>query len=455
MRSGRSFLLMLVVAAGLGGYIYFVEMKRDPAADTATTAREKVFTIQAGTIEDVEITNATSQVVRVSRKDAVWSLVAPEAPLGIEEADTAEVTTVISSLESLERVKVIDENPATVAPFGLAPARIKVAFKTAGDATQKVLLIGNKTPTGGDLYAKLDNAPGVFLIGAFLEDTFNRKSFDLREKTALKFTREAVDSITLAQGTTRVTLAKTGSDWRFSGPNGARADAAAVDALIGQLAQARMTSIAAAAASTAKPAEYGLDKPQVVATIGAGSTKAEIAIGKKEDDTHFFARDLSRPLVFGVDKTLLDELLKKADDFRVKDVFAYRSFTATGMDVAFAGQTHTFAKKKAEGETSLEKWWQTAPASKELESAKFDDFLMTMSNLRAESFAATAHTGGEAITITARFGDAAPPQTETVTLRKVGTVVHAIRAGEPGAAVVSTADFDRALGLFKELTSAK
>ena len=33
MRSGRSFLLLLVVAAGLGGYIYFVEMKRDPAAD--------------------------------------------------------------------------------------------------------------------------------------------------------------------------------------------------------------------------------------------------------------------------------------------------------------------------------------------------------------------------------------------------------------------------------------
>ena len=55
----------------------------------------------------------------------------------------------------------------------------------------------------------------------------------------------------------------------------------------------------------------------------------------------------------------------------------------------------------------------------------------------------------------ATAGDAAAPQTETVTLRKVGTVVQAIRAGETGAAVVSTADFDRALGLFKELTSAK
>jgi len=53
--------------------------------------------------------------------------------------------------------------------------------------------------------------------------------------------------------------------------------------------------------------------------------------------------------------------------------------------------------------------------------------------------------------VTARFGDASAPQTETVTLRKVGTVVHAIRTGEPGAAVVSTADFDKAMGLVKEL----
>jgi len=450
MRSGRAFLGLLVVAAGLGGYIYFVEMKRDPAADTATPAREKVFTIAAGSIEEVEITNATSQVTRATRKDTTWSLAAPEAV----DADMTEVSTVISSLESLERVKVIDDNPASAAAFGLAPPRIKVAFKTAGDAAQKVLLIGNKTPTGGDLYASVDGSPAVFLIGAFLEDTFNRKPFDLREKTALKFTREAVDSITLAQGATRVSLAKAGNDWRFSGPAGARADAAAVDALIGQLAQARMTSVVASDAAL-KPGDHGLEKPQVVVTIGTGSSKAELAIGKKEDDTHFFARDLSRPLVFSVDKALLDELLKKADDFRVKDVFAYRSFTATGLDAVFGGVTYTFAKKKADGENSLEKWWQTVPASKELESAKFDDFLMTMSNLRAESFTTTAHTGGEAITITARFGDAAAPQTETVTLRKVGTVVHAIRAGEPGAAVVSTADFDRALGLFKELTSAK
>ena len=450
MRSGRSFLLMLVVAAGLGAYIYFVEMKRDPT-EIVLPPKDKVFTFTPGTIEEVEITNDKKEVTRIAKKDTTWSIVAP-VPM---EADATEVAGVISQLESLERTKIIEENPASVAPFGLDPPRIRLTVKNAGDATRRVLLIGNKTPTGGDLYAKLEGAPAVFLIGGFLQDTFNRNTFGLREKTVLKFTREDVTGVTLVQGSQRLALEKTGTDWKLTAPSGSRADAGAVDSLIGQIAQAKMTGVTAGDATPAALKEHGLDKPQVVVTVHAGSAKAELAIGKKEDDTHFFARDLSRPLIFSVDKALLDGLTKKADDFRVKDVFAYRSFTATGLDVTSGGQTYTFAKKKGEGENAVEKWSQIKPADKAVDAAKFDDFMMTLSNLRAESFTAKPVTGGDSLTVTARFGDANAPQTETVTLRKVGTVVHAIRASEPGAAVVSTADFDRAMGLFKELTGAK
>ncbi|MCR4374057.1 MAG: DUF4340 domain-containing protein [Acidobacteria bacterium] len=450
MRRGRSFLLMLVVAAGLGAYIYFVEMKRDPAADTATAAREKVFTIATGAIEEVEVTNASAEVTRATRTDTTWALVVPEAA----EADTIAVSTLVSSIESLERVKVIDDTPASLEPFGLAPARIRIAFKVAGDPAAKTLLIGNKTPTGGDLYAKVGDAPAVFLIGGFLEDTFNKTPFDLREKSVLKFALDGVDALALAQGPARISLSKTGGDWRFTAPLAANADAAAVDALVNRLFQAKMTRLSASGAA-ARLKEFGLDKPKVVVTVASGSSRAELAIGADDDDTNVFARDLARPLVFSVEKTLVDELLKTADDYRVKDAFAFRSFTAQALDIAFGGKTYSFAKKMGEGENAADTWSQTAPEAKAVDEAKFSDLLMTISNLRAESFAAAALTGGESITVTARFGDAAAPQTETVTLRKAGAVAQAIRAGEPGAAVVSTADFDRAMGLFRELTGAK
>jgi hypothetical protein len=283
MRSGKSLLLLVLVAAGLGAYIYFVEMKRDPVADADAPVREKVFSIATGSIDQVEITNASAEVTKVTRKDTTWTLMAPEAA----EADTFEVSSLVSSLESLERMKVIEENPASAAPFGLDPARIRVSFKVADKA--QTLLIGSKTPTGSDLYAKVDGAPAVFLISASLEDTFNRKAFDLRDKTALKFTRDDVNALTVVNGAARVELAKTAGDWRLTGATAARADGSTVDAVIGQLTQAKMTSLATSD-GTARLKQYGLDKPQLVVTVGTARPWRLAKTKTRHTSTHATSR---------------------------------------------------------------------------------------------------------------------------------------------------------------------
>ena len=53
MRGGRSFLILLVVALGIGAYIYFFESKRDPAGE-AVVKKDKVFATQSSTIEERE-----------------------------------------------------------------------------------------------------------------------------------------------------------------------------------------------------------------------------------------------------------------------------------------------------------------------------------------------------------------------------------------------------------------
>lgn len=447
MRSGKSLLLLVVVAAALGGYIYFVEMKRDPAAGDTTTTREKVFTISPGSIEEVEITNAASETTRVVRQDAAWVLTAPAQA----EADTVEISTVVSSIESLEQTRVVSEAPESAAPFGLEPARITIAFKVAGESAPRRLLLGNKTPTGGDMYARVDGSPRVFLIGGFLEDTFDKSPFELREKSVLKFSRDEADALSITTGTTRVALAKVGADWRLTAPINAGADFAAVDGIVGRLFQARMASLVSQD-GTSNLKDYGLDKPQAVVSLGSGSSKAELAIGAADGDTNVFARDLSRPLIFTVEKTLLDELRKSADDLRLKELFAFRSFNATHFDITSGGTTYSFSKKKGEGDNAPDVWSLTVPTAKTADITKMTDLLTTTSNLRAESFATTALTGGEVVTITVKFGEGEAAKSETVTLRKAGDVVHATRAGEPGAAVVSTIDFDRVLQLLKDVT---
>ena len=65
-----------------------------------------------------------------------------------------------------------------------------------------------KTPTGADLYARVDGSTKVFLIGAFREDSLNKSTFDLRDKTVLKFDRDKADYVKIDDGKKPVTIAK-------------------------------------------------------------------------------------------------------------------------------------------------------------------------------------------------------------------------------------------------------
>jgi hypothetical protein len=345
---------------------------------------------------------------------------------------------------------VVTEAPETLVPFGLDQPRMTIAFTVTGESEPRRLLIGNKTPTGGDLYAQVAGTPTVFLIGGYLEDTFNKGTFDLREKSVLKFSRDAADALTIDHGSTRIALAKAGSEWRLSAPVDARADFSAVDGLVGQIFQARMTGLVDAD-GTDNLRHYGLDRPSATVTVGSGSSRAELAIGAAEDETHMFARDLSRPMVFTIEKTLLDALTKTPDDLRIKDMFEFRSFSATTFDITSGDTTYTFTKGPGEGENAADVWTMTSPTSKVVDATKMTDLLTTTSNLRAESFAPRAFTGGDTVAVTARFGNGDAATSESVTFRKSGGIVHAIRDGEPGAAVVSTTDYDRVVTLLQDI----
>ena len=58
----------------------------------------------------------------------------------------------------------------------------------------------------------------MFLIPAFQETSFNRTTFDLRDKTLLKFDREKVDGIDVTAGGKTLAIAKDGGDWKITKP---------------------------------------------------------------------------------------------------------------------------------------------------------------------------------------------------------------------------------------------
>ena len=430
MHGTKSAILLLVVLGGLGAYIYFVDSKRDPAA---ATANAKAFTeLVADNIEEIEIRNADGVTSQVQRVGTDWQLVAPDKA----DADDGVVGTVTSNLSTLEVQRVVDENPTDLAQYGLNPPRVDVAFRLKDQKDFQRLLVGEKTPTGGDFFAKRPNENRVFLISSFLDSIFNKTTFDLRDKAVLKFDRNQAQAIEIVNGTNVAHFTGSGSDWRIAKPISARADYAAVEGLMTRLSSTFMQKIVTQEAANLRP--YGLDRPALTATVTAGSAKATLIIGRADEGGRF-AKDVSRSEIFTVEETLFTELSKEIGDFRRKDLFDGRSFTASRIEVKRGDQTIALDKTTADGKET----WKNA-AGQDVDLAKAEDLMTKLSNLRATSFQAAAHPSLKMpmLTATVRFDE---NKSETVTFGRSGMDTFASRADEPGSAVVDSMALDEAI----------
>jgi Domain of unknown function (DUF4340) len=434
MRGLRSFLVLLVVAIGLGAYLYFVESKREPGS---ADRKDKVFTVEADKIEEITVKSESGDRTTLRKSGSDWQIVQPVATA----SDGAAASGLTTNISTLEIQRIIEENPGDLAEYGLAEPRIEVSFKIGGQ--EHKLQIGRKTPPGTDLYAKLGDQKRVFLVPSYIESTFNKTTFDLRDKTVLKIDRDKVDALTISTPKRTLQFAKAGGEWQMTAPVQARADFTTVDGLVSRLNTLQMKSLVAAEGATL--AEYGLDKPEVTVELGTGSSKAQLLIGKAGGEGAVHAKDQSRPAVFTIDSSLAADLSKDAADFRQKDLFDARSFNATRLEIVRAGQTFAFEKTKTKNKEGQdeEKWRQVSPTAKDVDQMKVDNLVSALTAARATTFVeSSAKTGLDKPELTATIKSDEGKREEKVTLAKSGADAYAARAGEPGVAKVDAATFD-------------
>lgn len=443
MRGLRTFLGLVVILVALGGYLYFVESKRSPG--DSGPKKEKVFNVASDKIEEISIKAEAGEQTTLKKTGTTWQIVAPVSA----KPDDTEVSGLTSNLSSLEMQSVVDENAADLKEFGLAEPRVRVTFK-AGDQSQ-TLEIGNKTPPGSDLYAKRATDKKVFLIASYLDSTFNRKTFDLRDKTAIRVDRDKLDALEVITPDRTLRFAKANNEWQLTAPGPGRAEFSAVEALTGRIAGLQMKSIAEAEPTDLK--KYGLDKPAATVKIGSGSSQATLLIGSKTADG-VYARDGSRPAVFTVDATLLDDLKKDPFEYRQKDLFDARSFNATRVEVARAGQSHTFEKAKTKNKEGKdeEKWRQVSPQTRDVDQAKVEALLSAITGAQATGVApASAKATLDKPELTAAIKYDEGRKEDRVTFGRSGTTAFAMRAADGAPVAVAGTTIDAIIKALEEI----
>jgi len=436
---GMRFLILLIIAIPLGWYAYY-DSKKGPVDDTPK--KDKVFAVESDKIDEIDVKSESGERTTLRKKGSDWEIVQPVTAA----SDQSAVSGITSNLSSVEVQRVIDENAPDMKEYGLDAPRVEIAFKANGQ--QHRLQLGQKTPAGSDVYAKLPDSKRVFLISSYLDSTFNRSTFDLRDKSVLKVDREKVDSMDVTAKDRTVRFEKKNGEWLIAQPAAGRAEFGAVDGLLSRVGSVQMKSIVPEATDLKK---YGLDKPAITVRLGSGSSQALLAIGNAAESGSVYAKDFSRPAVFTIDATLADDLKKDASEYRQKDLFDARSFNITRIEILHNTQTTVFEKTKVKDKDGREeeKWKQTAPAAKDVDASKIEALLSAATRARATGFVDTAAKTGldkPELTVVFKYDEG---KEERVTFARTKDGAYAGRAASPGAAKVDAAVIDsivKALG---------
>lgn len=444
MRGLKSTLLLLVVLIGLGAYLYF-----DSSAGDDTTPQDRVFaSLETDDIQAITVKAAAGDTTSLKKEEAGWQIVAPIAAA----ASPSDVINMAAALSALTRGRVIDEAPASLAEYGLEPPRLSIEFSSTGDSPSGQLLIGEKTTTGANLYAKTADATRVFLIDAYQDTSFNRTTFDLREKTLLAFDRMQVNGVRVDLASQDLVFRKDGDAWRMVEPLNSRADVGLVEGLVGSVAGAQMQSVVTETPTPEQLRTFGLDRPAQSLVLTLGTDTATLLIGGPASDTAVYAKDADRPLVATIDRALTETIRKPAEDYRRRDVFDFRAFTATKAEFTRGGQTMTLERVPPAGDTAPATWRRVTPNPGDADRAQVESLLTGLADMRVTTFVpSTASTGLNAPVLTAVVTFEEGTKTETLRFGRSGANVYASRTDEVGALQIDATAFDEALKLLDGL----
>lgn len=226
-------LLLAVILAGLGAYVYWVDLPAERAKARQEAEAAQLLGFASREVTGLSMQSPTVDVTLAREADGRWTITGPIQA----QADEGEVRALLRAL-TLGRVKrVVDEEAANLAPFGLdKPSAVLTV--TAGTRRER-LVLGDSGPITATLYAMRDSDRTVLLTDLAPKDFYNKTLRTFRQKEVLAFDRDQVERIRLTYPPTEFVLYRTrhGKEeaWQLRYPIEAPADAIAIKTLLFKL----------------------------------------------------------------------------------------------------------------------------------------------------------------------------------------------------------------------------
>ena len=353
----KGLLIASLVLAALLGALYWSN-HHPPSEENAKASLNttpKILTLKQEDISGLAVKKDGDEVRLEKNSAGKWQITAPK-PLG---ADQDAVSSMLSTISSLDSVRLVDEKPADLKQYGLTTPRLEVAVTEKGKSQK--LWIGDDTPSGNAVFAKLEADPRVFTLAAYHRAALDKGVNELRDKRLLTADFDKVSQIEFVNhgaGKQDFTLARNKDAWQIIRPKALRADSERVDDAIRALRDAKMDPSSLSDDSKSASA-YKSAQPLATVKVTGASGVQELEVRKSKDD--YYAKSSVISGFYKVPAAVGTGLDKKLDDLANKKLFEFGYQDPDKIEIRDGAKSYFFTHTGSD-------WW--GPDGKKLDQTE-------------------------------------------------------------------------------------
>ncbi|MDX2251132.1 MAG: DUF4340 domain-containing protein [Nitrospira sp.] len=319
---------MLIILAGLGGYLYLVELPARQQEVKQETEQKKLLLVPETAITGLIISTAQGPIQLNRAQSGIWKITAPLQA----DADIREVQGLLRALVTGTVSRTVAEKSEALAPFGLDQPVTTVTV-TAG-AQQETIAIGDSGPLSNTLYVLRGSDGKVLLTDLAPRDFVNKSLLAFRRKELFQFVQNDVDRVRLTYPTTEIVIYNMAKDkpkpaWKIRYPIEAEADQTEVRSLMFRLEDLKALGIIDPGPERDAVAKT-LSGPKVKVTLHTAAGDQTVRLYQPDPQSgEAIAETTADAPLYRVNPTIIKDLTKELFDLQDK-----RLLGVTPADIA-------------------------------------------------------------------------------------------------------------------------
>jgi hypothetical protein len=360
MQTRKTFLALLVLVL-IGGLAFYVSRQPEPQKN------HKMFDLKPADIAQIELRGPGRDLVIQRDGPSLWRIVKPVQA----SAENGMADGIANAIAGLEVSDTVEENPASLANFGLENPATTVFVTTTDKRVLPGIMVGSDTPIGNNVYFKTTDKPAVMLTGAGFTVAAGRTLKELRSHTLVGLSADQIKRVAVTRADGNVLeFVRRGDDWMITKPRDYPADTAAVQQLLDAIAAARVEEFIEDNPSDLD--KFGLAKPALKFEVDGGKNneiKETVLIGFKQAEAgknavYTRVADGNQPVATVADY-IVKAVDKSFDDLRDKTVLAFDE-SNVGRITLFGGPVSLLLERTAGDKWNVVAEGKTAPAKPEV-----------------------------------------------------------------------------------------